>query len=470
MKRLGEFFRSVIPADPFQLLFLGGIVSLIAAHGLRWQPAGFPPAGQSSGDLGLWLQHGEVFFLYLIIFSGIGGYFVCFWPGKHPVRRVIWLVCVPTLLGLGLMLARVYYLGAASSSVLESANSVFGLRLRWAGATLWKLPEGFQFTLLGLVLIAIFTSRMVLGIARLPVTLPHTGIAEESSTAWRSLQIVIFVLVGPLFLVSVLLSFVCIGIPFMLYARLPVYVQSIWFSRLAPVVETVAACSVVLWLMGQENRRTVWGSIRRPDGISTVLSLAFPVGTALLISTGHFIVDRQLWVAHGFGKIPEPEIGSYFDIPDLHFLLLFFGAFLEEIIFRGLLQKRFIQKYGMYRGIFFVGMVWAAFHFFSDFSFTRATDLMVLEHFGTRVFMCVTLSFVLGWLTLRSKSVIPATMAHALYNIFVLSSFGPPFPGKDMLRLGLWAILAHTLFHCWPVRAEDSPEQAAGLPSMENAV
>jgi len=85
------------------------------------------------------------------------------------------------------------------------------------------------------------------------------------------LQIVVFVLVGPLFLVSVLLSFVSIGIPLIIYGRPPAYIQSIWFSRLATVLETVAACSVVLWLMGQENRRTVWESIRRPDGTSALL-------------------------------------------------------------------------------------------------------------------------------------------------------------------------------------------------------
>lgn len=388
MKRLGEFFRSVVPADPFQLLFLGGIVSLIAAHGLRWQPAGLPPAGQSAGDLGLWLQYGTVFFIYFIIFSAMAGYFVCFWPGRHPVRRVIWLVCVPALLGLGLMFARVLYLGAAPSSVLESASSVFGHRLRWAEATLWKLPEGFQFTSLGLILIAIFTSRMLFGIARLPVTFQNAETSEGRSTAWRRLQIVIFVLIGPLFLVSVLFSFASIGIPLMLYARPPVYIQSIWFTRLAPVVETAAACSVALWLMGQENRRTVWESIRRPDGISVLLSLAFPVGTAVLISTGHFVVERQLWVAHGLGKIPEPEIGSYFDIPDLHFLLLFFGAFLEEIIFRGLLQKRFIQRHGMYRGIFFVGMVLAAFHF-SRIFLLRALQISWCFNIWGRVCLCV---------------------------------------------------------------------------------
>jgi len=72
--------------------------------------------------------------------------------------------------------------------------------------------------------------------------------------------------------------------------------------------------------------------------------LAFPVGTAVLISTDHFVVDRQLWVAHGFGKIPEPEIGSYFDIPDLHFLLLFLPAFLEEIIFSRTASKAIHPK------------------------------------------------------------------------------------------------------------------------------
>jgi hypothetical protein len=373
VKRLGEFIRSVIPQDPFQLFFIGGIVCLIAAHGLRWQPAGLPPAGQSAGDLGLWLQYGAVFFIYFIIFSGMAGYFVCFWPGRHPVRRVIWLVCVPALLGLGLMFARVLYLGAAPSSVLESASSVFGHKLRWAEATMWKLPEGFQLTLLGLVLIAIFTSRMIFGIARLPVTLQNAWILEDSSTVWRRLQIVVFVLIGPLFLVSVLLSFASVGIPLMLYARPPVYIQSIWFSILAPVVESAAGCSVVLWLMGQENRRTVWESIRRPDGISALLSLAFPVGTAVLISTVHFVVDRQLWVAHGLGKFPEPEFGSYFDIPDLHFLLLFFGAFSRRSFFEDYFRNDSFKDTGCIAGYSSWGL------FGRHFIFSRIFPLRALQ-------------------------------------------------------------------------------------------
>ena len=466
MKRLAEFIRSVIPADPFQLLFLAGVVCLIAAHGLRWQPVGLPSAGQSAGDFGLWLQYGALIFVYFIIFLGMAGYFVCFWPGKHPLRRVIRWVCAPALLGLGLMFFRILYLSATRTSILESTSSVIGNRFRWVEANLWKLPEGFQFMLLGLVLIGIFISRMAFGIATLPVAIPNAHFSQENLEAWRRLQFLIFLLVGPLFLVGLLLSFVSIGIPLMIFATPPAYIQSIWFSRLAPVLETPAACTVVLYLMGPENRQTVQDSIRLPDRTSALLSLIFPVGTAVLISAGHFVVDREVWVAHGFGKFSAPEFGSYFDIPDPYFLLLFFAAFFEEIIFRGLLQKRFIERYGMHRGIFFVGIVWGAFHFFSDFSFPRATGLVVLSHSWMRLFTCVTLSFVLGWLTLRSESILPAAAAHTLYNVVVFSGFAPPFLGKNFVQVALWAVGAYVLFHFWPVRVQGSLEPSPELSNL----
>jgi len=466
VKRLAEFIRSVIPADPFQLLFLAGVVCLIAAHGLRWQPVGLPSAGQSAGDFGLWLQYGALIFVYFIIFLGMAGYFVCFWAGKHPLRRVIRWVCAPALLGLGLMFFRILYLSATRTSILESTSSVIGNRFRWVEANLWKLPEGFQFTLLGLVLIGIFISRMAFGIATLPVAIPNAHVSQENLEAWRRLQFLIFLLVGPLFLVGLLLSFVSIGIPLMIFATPPAYIQSIWFSRLAPVLETPAACTVVLYLMGPENRQTVQDSIRLPDRTSALLSLIFPVGTAVLISAGHFVVDREVWVAHGFGKFSAPEFGSYFDIPDPYFLLLFFAAFFEEIIFRGLLQKRFIERYGMHRGIFFVGIVWGAFHFFSDFSFPRATGLVVLSHSWMRLFTCVTLSFVLGWLTLRSESILPAAAAHTLYNVVVFSGFAPPFLGKNFVQVALWAVGAYVLFHFWPVRVQGSLEPSPELSNL----
>jgi len=166
----------------------------------------------------------------------MAGYFVCFWPGKHPLRRVSGWVCAPALLGLGLMFFRILYLSATRTSILESTSSVIGNRFRWVEANLWKLPEGFQLTLLGLVLIGIFISRMAFGIASLPIAIPHAHGSQENLEARRKLQFLIFLLVGPLFLVGLLLSFVSIGIPLMILATPPAYIQSIWFSRLAPVL------------------------------------------------------------------------------------------------------------------------------------------------------------------------------------------------------------------------------------------
>ena len=470
MTRIGEFLRSVIPEDPFQLVFLAGVVCLLVAHGLRWLPTNLSSAGRSADALTPWLQYGGAFFVYFIIFSEIAGYFVCFWPGPYPVRRVIWYVWVPALVGFGLMFGRLLYLSLPPSSVLESTGGALARQLHLALVTSPKLP-GFQFTLVGLVLIAVFASRLAFGISTLPLTLPDSRpFRSEDHETWRRLQVVIFTLIGPLFLVSVFLSFVGLIIPLIISSRLPSYTQRAWFSQMASILETLAACAVLLCLMGRENRQTVWNSIRWPDRMNVLLALMIPVGTSVVISVCQFLVDRALWAAHDFRRLSALELKSYFGMPDPRFFLLFFAAFFEEMIFRGLLQRRLIQKYGMYRGIFLVGIVWAAFHFFSDFSFMRYTGLAVPLQLSFRVLMCVTLSFVLGWLTLRSGSILPAAIAHTLYNVLAYSDPGPFFPGKKIVVVGLWAIGAYLLFRYWPVREESSLKPLADSSASEGAL
>jgi membrane protease YdiL (CAAX protease family) len=135
-----------------------------------------------------------------------------------------------------------------------------------------------------------------------------------------------------------------------------------------------------------------------------------------------------------------------------------FPPFFEEMNFRGVLQTQFLRRYGVYRGLFLVGIVWAAFHFSSDFSFSGASDFGVVRQLGVRLFMCLTLSFVLGWLTLRSKSLIPAAIAHTLYNVAASLNAGPPFPWKATVRVALLAALAVALFCWWPVDVGEDQE------------
>jgi membrane protease YdiL (CAAX protease family) len=177
----------------------------------------------------------------------------------------------------------------------------------------------------------------------------------------------------------------------------------------------------------------------------------FPIASTVLLSVGQYTFDRFQWALQEFGTVPQPDFRSYFSTPDKWLLLLVFSALFEEIIFRGLLQPRFIQRYGLYRGIFLVGVVWAAFHFVSDFSFSGANDWDVPSKLTFRLFMCVTLSFAFGWLALDSGSIFPPAIAHAFYNIFVYSNFGFPFEAKETIRVVLWAGIAFLLFrYCAP--------------------
>jgi membrane protease YdiL (CAAX protease family) len=356
--------------------------------------------------------------------------------------------------GLGLMFGGFAYRNEPSSSVFESTGGVLLHRIQWAQSMLGALPQGVQFSLTGLLLIAIFTSRLAFGIATLPLTLPgRHALQAENSESWRRLQLLIWFLVSFAFL-RACLSFLTIGVPFILTSHLPSFVQSDLFPRLSAISEIVVILGIALCIMGRDGRKAVLNSIRLPNLRWALLALVFPIGIDVFISAGQYVLDRAQWAANDFGKFAPPQFGSYFNVPDIWLLLLFFAAFFEEVIFRGLLQTRFIHRYGLFRGIFLVGIVWAAFHFFSDFSFLRSTDQEVFAKLGYRIFVCVALSFALAWLTLRSQSVLPATIAHTVYNVLVFSPNGPQFAGKAVLRVALWTVLAYVLFRYWPVPSE----------------
>jgi membrane protease YdiL (CAAX protease family) len=398
LKRLVEFLRSVLPADPTQLIFLAGAVCLFLAPRLRWWPSGLGIAPERlANPFAQHLQDLGVFLLMPISFAGVASYFVCFWPGNRPVRRILGLICLPAMVGLGSMFSRLIYLTAPSSSSLEGAGSLVAHKISWARSLPWSLLPGFHFCVIGLILIAIYASRLAFGIAALPLSLPGNATSNTPDpVAWKCVQYLIWALVGPLYLLSSSLTWLTLGLPIILSSHLPAYSQSVWFSRLSSVLETLAIFAVISWIAGKEDRQVIWKTIRLPEPRYAGLSVAIPIGIAVLLSTGQYLFDRAQWAAHNFGNMDPPQFGSYFTLPDPWLLLLFFPALFEQMIFRGLLQRRFVQRYGTYRGIFFVGIVWAAFHFSSDFAFARGTDQEAILKLASRIFTCLALSYVLG--------------------------------------------------------------------------
>jgi membrane protease YdiL (CAAX protease family) len=472
LKRLVEFLRSVIPADPTQLIFLAGVVSLFVAPHLRWWPTGLGVAPQRVADsFGQTVESLGVLFVVPIIFATVAGYFVCFWPGNHPICRILGLICFPAIAGMCLMFGRIVYLSGPSSSILQGTRSLVVSKINWACALPWKSLTGFHFCLIGLLLIATYTSRLAFGIAALPLSLPGTAASTAADLeSWKRMQLLIWVLVGPLCFLYSFLAFLAIGLPMILSMPVLAYIQSIWFSRFSDVAAAAVVFAVIFWIAGREGRQVIWKTVRFPKPEYACLALAIPIGIGVLLSIGQYLFDRAQWMAESLGTLDSPQFGSYFTFPDLWLLLLVFPAFFEEMIFRGFLQHRFIQRYGIYRGIFLVGIVWAAFHFFSDFSFVRVTDQAVILKLASRILTCLVLSYVFGWLALRTGSILPASLAHTIYNVLVFSEFGQPFPGKSTLQVSLWGVLACVLFRYWPARTENGPETTPEVGNPEPAV
>jgi membrane protease YdiL (CAAX protease family) len=441
MKRLAEFLRSVLPADLAQLLFLAGTVCLVIASRLSWWPAGFQIDPEHRGD---WLNRqigafsGVIFFP--MRFAGIAAYFTAFWPGPQPVRRILSCVYLPTVPILAILCLRFVHLVSAHRSVLETVGPHSPL---WPESPLLKVP-GLQFCLMGLLLIGIFTVRLIAGRSSLPLALPAgSRLSHDDPGTWRRIQTLIWVLVGPLFLT-------------MAYLITPLLRASRWapyFFSLSILAYALVMLGIALCVIGKSAAPMVRNGLRLPGEKYALLAVLFPIGIPSLIALGQYVGERAQLVRHDVGTVVW-EPGTYFHFPEAWVFLLFFPALLEEIIFRGFLQPRFVQRYGLLRGIFLVGIVWAAFHFPSDMSFSHFGFWAAIRTVCFRLFMCIGLSFVLGWLTLETGSVLAAALAHTLYNALTFSELGPPFPGKDFLLVALWAALGWILFRYWPAKPE----------------
>src|SRR6266567_9382755 len=103
MNRLSSFLRSAIPADPWHLVLLAGVVCIYVSPFCRLWPREILASSYSSWSetdsrgafdvMRFWV----ILLRFALVFSGIAGYFVCFWPGARPIRRTALVVFLPAL-------------------------------------------------------------------------------------------------------------------------------------------------------------------------------------------------------------------------------------------------------------------------------------------------------------------------------------------------------------------------------------
>lgn len=473
MKRLVIFLRSVIPADPYQLVLLFGVVFLFVSPRLPWWPSEILepsdlfssalPDGNNRLESGRFIAA----WLYPITFAGLAGYFACFWPGKTPVRRVLWAVCFPTTLSLVLILYKYFRLTPTTLSIFElhSSRIVF----KWIQLNAWKLSPGFYFCAVGLLLVLVYTIRLAIGVSSLPVSMPkEDSQGGEDADSWPQVRLLVFVLVGPILFISSLLSFLLFGLPYISSLTITPTFLSV-FARLAPVLDAALLVGIAVCILGKQGRHAARTSLHLPEPRNALLGLILAITVSGLIPCVNYLVDRAHWAAHDFGRFAPPQFSTYFDLTKAWqpwLLLMAFGALAEEIVFRGLLLPNFLGRYRLHRGIFLIGVVWTAIHLRSD-SYSGLSVSGVLLHLANRVFLCMALNFVFAWMTLRWNSIIPAAVAHGTWNILVSMQSDNRELWHRELSFALWAILAYALFRFWPIIREETVSRSHSQANPE---
>lgn len=109
----------------------------------------------------------------------------------------------------------------------------------------------------------------------------------------------------------------------------------------------------------------------------------------------------------------------------------------EELGWRGYLQNKMIQEFGLIPGVILLGLVWGYWHLpiilmgynFPEYPILGGLILMPLTTIG--------FSLIFAWLTLRAQSILPAVLAHGAINTLLSDSV----IGRIEVKSKLWLYL-----------------------------
>lgn len=88
----------------------------------------------------------------------------------------------------------------------------------------------------------------------------------------------------------------------------------------------------------------------------------------------------------------------------------------EEIAWRGFLQGLLIERIGMWKGVMLLGFLWSMWHLPIQLFGYNYPENPIAGSFIISPLILIGYSFFMGWITLYSKSFIPAAIAHGAGN------------------------------------------------------
>jgi len=477
-KRVLAFIQSVRPADPAHLLLMLGATFLFIAHSLRWWPLSavdqrsWMELGSPRARYGEWVGAVAMLTLPLLVAGAAAG-FLCLIPTRRPVRDLATFVLFPALFSLvAIAMVGSYWfqnvVGLDEGVVVRSVIDLTEGHGQKVPLLVKNLGPGFQIGAAGFASAGIFAALLFLGRTTLPVRLrfsPGFAAGTEPPEGDRPTALFVWMMLclTPLgLLVEQALNLAQYGLFSKFESSHPGFL-------IAPVVviSAVWLFPLILLAMGRDRREALRSALRFPSLKYLGIAALIPAALACVSPLVSYLLARNQWGLQGIGRYAPPRAAGYFVLPEAILFWRLLPALVEEIAWRGYLQPRFVRKYGIVRGIFFVGIVWGAFHFAGDFG-TYMSASLVITHIVNRLGEMVALSYVLGWLALRSRSIVPSAVAHGVFNVSVAAGF---LRGLPIWTIALaWGIVGYLLFRHFPPPAAAKDETIAGpAPNLEAA-
>jgi membrane protease YdiL (CAAX protease family) len=196
--------------------------------------------------------------------------------------------------------------------------------------------------------------------------------------------------------------------------------QTIWVA-LAQITPFIA---VLVLMLVSPNRREIW----RCTGMGRLGSWK-DYGMALLFCIPLIVSFLVAWALGQMGLPPVEQLHAYhFATQWDRFLAMLKGyfspqfllapllfAWAEEIGWRGYLQTRLQQRFSQTKAIVYTAIVWAIFHYpfyLNDYN----EDGHVWVNILLFTVMIFPLSFLMGWLRMKSESLWPVVFFHGMIN------------------------------------------------------
>jgi membrane protease YdiL (CAAX protease family) len=266
------------------------------------------------------------------------------------------------------------------------------------------------------------------------------------------------------------------------------------FGMLIPALMWCPALAVVVTcrLLGRDLRSLAW---RWPNSRYIAAAYFVPLAYTSVAYGVVWASRRAGWnsafvnlVAQDFGLQGFPAAGSLI----LYVVFMATGGVIqnlsmtlgEEIGWRGFLVPELAKQMSFTKTSFLSGFVWAAWHcpLVLCTDYTAGTNRWYALACST--VMCVSLSFILAWLRLKSDSLWPPALLHASHNLFVPGIFdrlvrntGQTFWYTTVFGAALAATTTVFALYLWmrrseienpAMRSESGPSRCLGIESGPN--